>query len=98
MSGFQTDFRNFKNTAARVTVNFSNDIPGPEVLNAFQWKNHAAREDKTKAKTMYTVLNELAMILLEKLFEHKRNVIQYNLGGSFTSLQPPLPKTEKFFL
>ena len=79
-------------------MNFSNDIPGPEVLNAFQWENHAAREDKTKAKTMNTVLNKLAMSLLEKLFEHKRNSIQYSLRGSSTSLQLPLPKTEKFFL
>ena len=53
------------------------------------------RRAKTKAKTMYKVLNKLAPSPLEKLFEHKRNFTQYNLKGSSTSLQLPQPKTEK---
>ena len=42
-------------------MNFSNDIPGPEVLNALRWENLVTRRAKTKAKTMYKVLNELAL-------------------------------------
>ena len=44
---------------------------------------------------MYKVLNKLASSPLEKLFEHKRNITQYNLRGSSSSLQLPQPKTEK---
>ena len=76
-------------------MNFSNDIPGPEALNALGWENLVTRRAKTKAKTMYKVLNKLAPSPLEKLFEHKRNITQYNLRGSSTSLQLPQPKTEK---
>ena len=51
-------------------MNFSNDIPGPEALNALGWENLVTRRAKTKAKTMYKVLNKLAPSPLEKLFEH----------------------------
>ena len=60
-------------------MNFSNDIPGPEAINALRWENLVTRRAKTKAKTMYKALNELALSLLEKLLEHKRNITQYNL-------------------
>ena len=76
-------------------MNSSNDIPGPEALNALGWENLVTRRAKTKAKTMYKVLNKLSPSPLEKLFEHKRNITQYNLRGSSTSLQLPQPKTEK---
>ena len=84
-----------QNRAARVIMNFRNDIPGPEALNALGWENLVTRRAKTKAKTMFKVLNELAPSPLEKLFEHKRNITQYNLSGSSTSLQLPQSKTEK---
>ena len=93
--GLSNRLQKLQNRAARVIMNFSNDIPGPEVLNALGWENLAARQAKTKAKTMYKVLNKLAPSSLEKLFEHKRNITQYNLRGSSTSLQLPQPKTEK---
>ena len=44
---------------------------------------------------MYKVLNKLAPSPRGKLFEHKRNITQYNLRESSTSLQLPQPKTEK---
>ena len=93
--GLSNRFQKLQNRAARVIMNFSNDIPGPEALNALGWENLVTRRAKTKAKTMYKVLNKLAPSPLEKLFEHKRNITQYNLRGSSTSLQLPQPKTEK---
>ena len=76
-------------------MNFSNDIRGPEALNALGWENLVTRRAKKKAKTMYKVLHKLAPSPLEKLFEHKRNITQHNLRGYSTSLQLPQPKTEK---
>ena len=77
-------------------MNFSNDIPGPEALNALGWENLVTRRAKTKAKTeaktMHEDLNKLAPSPLEKLFEHKRNITQYNLRGSSTTLQCLDPK------
>ena len=93
--GLSNRLQKLQNRAARVIMNFSNDIPGPEALNALGWENLVTRRAKTKAKTMYKVLNKLAPSPLEKLFEHKRNITQYNLRGSSTSLQLPQPKTEK---
>ena len=43
---------------------------------------------------MYKVLNDLAPSSLTTLFVHKRNITEYDLKGSSTSLQLPLPKTE----
>ena len=93
--GLSNRLQKLQNRAARVIMNFSNDIPGPEALNALGWENLVTRRAKTKAKTMHKVLNKLAPSPLEKLFEHKRNITQYNLRGSSTSLQLPQPKTEK---
>ena len=93
--GLSNRLQKLQNRAARVIMNFSSDIPGPEALDALGWENLVTRRAKTKAKTMYKVLNKLAPSPLEKLFEHKRNITQYNLRGSSTSLQLPQPKTEK---
>ena len=93
--GLSNRLQKLQNRAARVIMNFSNDIPGPEALNALGWENLVTRRAKTNAKTMYKVLNKLAPSPLEKLFEHKRNITQYDLRGSSTSLQLPQPKTEK---
>ena len=82
--GLSNRLQKLQNRAARVIINFSNDIPGPEALNALGWENLVTRRAKTKAKTMYKVLNKLAPSPLEKLFEHKRNITQYNLRGSST--------------
>ena len=43
---------------------------------------------------MYKILNGLAPSSLAALFVHKRNITEYDLRGSSTSLQLPLPKTE----
>ncbi len=43
---------------------------------------------------MYKVLNGLAPSSLATLFVHKRSITEYDLWGSCTSLQLPLPKTE----
>ena len=83
-----------QNRAARVIMNFSN-ISGPEAIKALGWENLETRRAKSKAKTMYKVLNNLAPSSLEELFERKRNITKYDLRGSSTSLQLPQPKTEK---
>ena len=94
--GLSNRLQKLQNRAARVIMNFTgNDVPGSEALNALGWENLVTPRAKTKAKTMYKVLNKLAPSPLEKLFEHKRNITQYNLRGSSTSLQLPQPKTEK---
>ena len=72
--GLSNRLQKLQNRAARVIMNFSNDIPGPVALNALGWENLVTRRAKTKAKTMYKVLNKLAPSPLEKLFEHKRNI------------------------
>ena len=76
-------------------MNFSNDISGPEAIKALGWESLETRRAKSKAKTMYKVLNNLAPSSLAELFEHKRNITKYDLRGSSTSLQLPQPKTEK---
>ena len=43
---------------------------------------------------MYTVLSDLAPSSLATLFVRKRNITEYDLRGSYTSLQLPFPKTE----
>ena len=45
-------------------------------------------------KRMYKVLNDLAPSSLTTLFVRKRNITEYDLRGSSTSLQLPFPKTE----
>ena len=76
-------------------MNFGNDISGPEAIKAVGWETLETRRAKSKAKTMYKVLNNLAPSSLAELFEQKRNITQYDLRGSSTSLQLPQPKTEK---
>ncbi len=88
-------FKQAAKRAARVIMNFSNDISGPEAIKALGWESLETRRAKSKAKTMYKVLNNLALSSLAELFEHKRNITKYDLRGSSTSLQLPQPKTEK---
>ena len=44
---------------------------------------------------MYKVLKKSAPSSLVKLFKYKKEFTQYDLRGSSTSLQLPLPKTKK---
>ena len=44
---------------------------------------------------MYKVLNRLAPKSLNDLFVSKSDITEYDLRGSYTSLQLPHPKTEK---
>ena len=93
--GLSNRLQKLQNRAARVIMNFSNDISGPEAIKALGWESLETRRAKSKAKTMYKVLNNLAQSSLAELFEHKRNITKYDLRGSSTSLQLPQPKTEK---
>ena len=49
---------------------------------------------KLLIKQMYKILNGLSSSSLAALFVHERNIIEYDLRGSSTSLQLHLPKTE----
>ena len=84
-----------QNRAARVIMKFSNDIPGTEAIKVLGWEKLETRRAKSKAKTMYKVLNKAAPSSLVKLFKHKKEITQYDLRGSSTLLQLPQPKTEK---
>ena len=75
-------------------MNFSNDIPGPEAIKVLGWEKLETRPAKSKAKTMYKVLNKSAPSSLEKLFQYKKEFKQYDLRGSSASLQLPQQKTE----
>ena len=66
--------------------------PGIEAINALGWEPLETRRAKSKVKQMYKVLNDLAPSSLATLY--KRNITEYDLRGSSTSLQLPLPKTE----
>ena len=93
--GLSNRLQKLQNRAARVIMKFSNDIPGPEAIKVLGWEKLETRRAKSKAKTMYKVLNKAAPSSLVKLFKHKKEIIQYDLRGSSTSLQLPQPKTEK---
>ena len=93
--GLSNRLQKLQNRAARVIMKFSNDIPGPEAIKVLGWEKLETRRAKSKAKTMYKVLNKAAPSLLVKLFKHKKEITQYDLRGSSTSLQLPQPKTEK---
>jgi hypothetical protein len=43
---------------------------------------------------MYKDLNDLAPSSLATLFVRKRNITEYDLSGSSTSVQLPFPRTE----
>ncbi|XP_048580104.1 uncharacterized protein LOC116603374 isoform X1 [Nematostella vectensis] len=83
-----------QNRAARVITNRSNDTPATEALAELGWQNLETQRAKTKAKQMFKVLHDMAPNCLTDLFSLKKNITNYNLRGSSTSLQLPLPKTE----
>ena len=68
-------------------MNLSYNTPGIESINALGWEFLETRRAKSKAKLqMYKVLNYLAPSSLSTLFVHKRNITEYDLRGSSTSL------------
>ena len=83
-----------QNRAARVIMNMDNDVHHLEALSALNWDTLEIQRLKTKAKSMYKVLNDQAPVSLKSLFIKKSEITDYNLRGSTTSLQLPLPRTE----
>jgi hypothetical protein len=92
--GLSSRLQNLQNRAARIIMNLRYNIPGIEAINALGWEPLENRRAKSKVKQMYKVLNDLAPSSLATLFVRKRNITEYDLRGSSTSLQLPLPKTE----
>ena len=41
--GLSNKLQKLQNRTSRVIMNFSNDIPGPEALNALGWENLVTR-------------------------------------------------------
>ena len=87
--GLPNRLQKLQDRAARVIMNFSNDISGLEAIKALGWENLETRRAKSKAKTMYKVLNNLAPSLLTDLFEPRRNTTKYDHRSFSTSLQYP---------
>ena len=92
--GLSKRLQKLQNRAARIIMNLRYDTPGIEAINALGWEPLKTRRDKSKVKQMYKVLNDLAPSSLATLFVRKRNITEYDLRGSSTSLQLPFPKTE----
>ena len=64
--GFLNRLQKLQNRAARVIMNFSNDIPGPEAIKVLGWEKLETRREQSKAKTMYKILKKSARSLLSK--------------------------------
>jgi hypothetical protein len=92
--GLSSRLQKLQNRAARIIMNLRYNTPGIEAINALGWEPLETRRAKSKVKQMYKVLNDLAPSSLATLFVRKRNITEYDLRGSSTSLQLPLPKTE----
>ena len=48
--GLSNRLQKLQNRAARVIMNFSNDIPGPEGIRASGWEKLETRRTKSKVK------------------------------------------------
>ncbi len=70
------------------------NTPGMGAINALGWETLETRRAKSKVKQNVQSPKCLAPSSLAALFVHKRNIKEYDLRGSSTSLQLPLPKTE----
>ena len=92
--GHPSRLQKLQKRAARIIMNLRYNTPGIEAINALGWEPLETRRAKSKVKQMYKVLNDLAPSSLATLFVRKRNITEYDLRGSSTSLQLPLPKTE----
>ena len=82
-----------QNRSARIISYMSNDTPSEEALNALDWEPLEKQRFKNKAKHMFKIFNHEAPKCLADLFTHKQDITNYNLRGSSTSLQLPLPRT-----
>jgi hypothetical protein len=67
-------------------MNLRYNTPGIKVINALGWEPLETRRAKSKVKQMYKVPNDLAPSSLATLFVRKRNITEYDLRGSSTSL------------
>lgn len=65
-----------------------------DALNAVGWKPLKVQRKETKSKQMFKIHNGMEPSCLVDIFTKKLDVTNYNLRGSSTSLQLPLPKTE----
>lgn len=83
-----------QNRSARLIMFMNNDTPHQVALNALGWKSLKMQRKETKSKQMFKILNKMAPSCLADIFTKKQDVTNYNLRGSSTSLQLPLPKTE----
>ena len=92
--GLSSRLQKLQNRAARIIMNMGYNTPGMETINALGWETLETRRAKSRVKQMYKVLNGLAPSSLAALFVHKRNMTEYDLRGSSTSLQLLLPKNE----
>ena len=54
--GLSNRLQKLQNRAARVIMNFSNDIPGPEAIKALGWEKLETRRTKSKTETVYKTL------------------------------------------
>jgi hypothetical protein len=79
---------------ARIIMNLRYNTPGIEAINALGWEPLETRRAKSKVKQMYKVLNDLAPSSLATLFVRKRNITEYDLRGSSTSLYNYLCQTD----
>jgi hypothetical protein len=89
--GLSSRLQKLQNRAARIIIHLRYNTPGIEAINALGWEPLETRRAKSKVKQMYKVLNDLAPSSLATLFVHKGNITEYDLRGSSTSLQLPLP-------
>ena len=94
--GLSSRLQKLQNIAARIIMNLRYNTSGIEAINTLGWEPLETRQAKSKVKQMYKVLNDLASSSLATLFVHKRNITEYDLRGSSTSIQLPLSKTENF--
>ena len=79
------------NRAARIITNLSNDVDHTIALNKLGWEPLKADRRKTKAKTMYKVLNKMGQTSLGNLFIYKDEITRYKLQDVSSSLYLPKP-------
>ena len=84
--GLSSRLQKLQNRAARIIMNLRYNTPGIEAINALGWEPLETRRAKSKVKQMYKVPNDLAPSSLATLFVRKRNITEYDLRGSSTSL------------
>ena len=83
-----------QNKPARVFMGVNNGTPGSEINQCTRLGT--AQTSKSKIKSSTKVLNGLAPSLLAELLVPKIDIAEYDLYmGSHTSLQLPLPRSEK---